>query len=207
MGDAGTNPARAGAAAACFTDVEKFGFSSRRLTLSTVGPSPSAFLALARAPGTLAWSVHAVDPALRKKLVPSAAFSPDELLAGLTEALQYASDHAPGYRHRPVMLAVTLLAGVNDGDDHAKALADFVRPLRDVTDRVVVDLIPYNPTPGDEFRRPTFDAVSNFQQTLRKHSPNLFVGVRNARGDDEAAACGQLATASKKRQTAGGAHS
>ena len=90
---------------------------------------------------------------------------------------------------------VTLLAGVNDRLEDARRLAAFVEPLREATPRVVVDLIPYNPVEGDEFARPNREAVSAFQRELKQHaSGNLFVGVRNARGDDEAAACGQLAT-------------
>ena len=57
-----------------------------------------------------------------------------------------------------------------------------------------VDLIPYTPAPGDVLERPGRAAVSAFQQELKRSDPTLFVGVRNARGDDEMAACGQLAT-------------
>ena len=92
------------------------------------------------------------------------------------------------------MVAVTLLAGVNDQERHARELAAFVEPLRKRVPRLVVDLIPYNPVPGDVFERPGRAAVSAFQQELKRSAPTLFVGVRNARGDDEMAACGQLAT-------------
>ena len=98
------------------------------------------------------------------------------------------------------MLAVTLLAGVNDRLEDARRLAAFVEPLRARFPRVVIDLIPYNPVVGDEFQRPGREAVSAFQKELKKHaSGNLFVGVRSARGDDEAAACGQLATEALRR--------
>lgn len=189
MGDAGANHVEAALAAFVLTDGDRFGFSKRRLTLSTVGPSPRAFKALAAAPGTLAWSLHAVDEGLRKALVPSAAHSPRELRDGLLDALAGSPETGP------LMLAVTLLAGVNDGAGDAAALAAFVAPIRAARSKTIVDLIPYNPLPGDDaFARPSFARVAAFQRTLRDSSPGLFVGVRSARGDDERAACGQLAT-------------
>jgi 23S rRNA (adenine2503-C2)-methyltransferase len=189
MGDAGANHVEAALAAVVLTDGDRFGFSKRRLTLSTVGPSPRAFKALAAAPGTLAWSLHAVDEGLRKVLVPSAAHSPRELRDGLLDALAGSPETGP------LMLAVTLLAGVNDGAGDAAALAAFVAPIRAARSKTIVDLIPYNPLPGDDaFARPSFARVAAFQRTLRDSSPGLFVGVRSARGDDERAACGQLAT-------------
>ena len=201
MGDAGTNPKHAKAAAECFTDPDRFGFSRHRLTLSTVGPSPSAFLALAAAPGQLAWSVHAVDADLRKRLVPTAAWEPEALRDGLLDALR--ATRPMHSKERSVMLAVTLLAGVNDSLEHARALAEFVQPVRAETPRLIVDLIPYNPIDAaDAFQRPSFEAVSAFQRELKAHAPGLFIGVRNARGDDEAAACGQLATNAQKRRSA-----
>ena len=83
-------------------------------------------------------------------------------------------------------------------EHHARELAAFVEPLRKRVPRLVVDLIPYNPVPGDVFERPGRAAVSAFQQELKRRDPTLFVGVRNARGDDEMAACGQLATSTSK---------
>ena len=148
----------------------------------------------------LAWSLHAVDADLRRRLVPSAIHAPEALRAGLVAAL--VAHRKPGARDRVVMVAVTLLAGVNDHPEDARAVADFVAPLRDASPRVVVDLIPYNPIPGDDaFVRPTFEAVANFQRALKDRAPGLFVGVRNARGDDEMAACGQLATDAAARVT------
>ena len=71
MGDAGCNPSMLRKQRAA-TDPQRFGFSRHRLTLSTVGPTPAAFHALAAAPGQLAWSLHAADAELRKRLVPTA---------------------------------------------------------------------------------------------------------------------------------------
>merc|ERR1719311_91849 len=116
MGDAGCNPKHATAAARCLTDPQRFGFSRHRLTLSTVGPTPAAFHALAAAPGQMAWSLHAAD--LRKRLVPTAGFEPEVLRDGLAEAVEAHRDGSS--KDRAVMVAVTLLAGVNDQPRHAK---------------------------------------------------------------------------------------
>ena len=196
MGDAGCNPKHATEAARCLTDPQRFGFSRHRLTLSTVGPTPAAFHALAAAPGQLAWSLHAADAELRKRLVPTACYEPEVLRDGLAEAVE--AHRCESSKDRAVMIAVTLLAGVNDQLCHARELAAFVEPLRERVPRLVVDLIPYNPVPGDVFERPGRAAVSAFQQELKRRDPTLFVGVRNARGDDEMAACGQLATSTSK---------
>ncbi len=140
MGDAGANPRSAVAAASALVDQRRFGLGRQRVTLSTVGPSPRAFAELAAAPAVLAWSVHAADAELRKMLVPSTRFSPTELRDGLVSALL---SRPPG-RYRQLMLAATLIDGVNCDGAAARQLAEFIKPLREATgDRVMVDLIPY----------------------------------------------------------------
>ena len=89
MGDAGCNPMHATNAARCLTDAQRFGFSRHRLTLSTVGPTPAAFHALAAAPGQLAWSLlRRRRRARRKQLVPTACYEPEVLRDGLAEAVE-----------------------------------------------------------------------------------------------------------------------
>ena len=76
------------------------------------------------------------------------------------------------------MVAVTLLAGVNDQPSPRERISGLRgASSRKRVPRLVVDLIPYNPVPGDVFERPGRAAVSAFQQPPRC--------VRNARGDDE----------------------
>ena len=93
------------------------------------------------------------------------------------------------------MVAVTLLAGVNDQPHHAG-----VRPLWSLMRRGRASSWTSSPQPRarGRSRRPGRAAVSAFQQVLKRRDPTLFVGVRNARGDDEMAACGQLATSTSK---------
>ena len=80
------------------------------------------------------------------------------------------------------MLAVTLLAGVNDSLEHARALAEFVQPVRAETPRLIVDLIPYNPIDAaDAFQRmirPCFTAPAGFLPALADlRTPEEYLAV------------------------------
>ena len=71
MGDAGRNMKEVGIAVAALADRDRMSMAQSKLTISTVGPSPEAFMTLAAMPGSLAWSLHAADDVIRRKLVPS----------------------------------------------------------------------------------------------------------------------------------------
>jgi len=106
-------------------------------------------------------------------------------------------------RARTLMIAVTLLAGINDSPEHAQQLAEFLRPLLTVVKKIAVDLIPYNPHDGApvEFERPADERVYAFLQQIRAAFEGstalgygVYVSVRVPRGDEKMAACGQLVT-------------
>ena len=188
MGDAGRNVRHVKRAATALVDGAKFRMARSKITISTVGPSPDAFAALADADGMLAWSVHTADDELRRHLVPSSKYAVAELRDGLVAALE----RRPA-RRRTLMLAATLIAGVNDGADDAAALAAFVGPLVDVAAKVNVDLIPVNPTAHrPDYARPSDARLDAYAAALRAVEPRVHVALRVQRGDDEAAACGQL---------------
>ncbi|KAJ8600511.1 hypothetical protein CTAYLR_009205 [Chrysophaeum taylorii] len=190
MGDAGVNCDASAAAAVALTDHTKFGLARSKVTISTVGPSPTSFRVLAQSPGMLAWSVHAADDDLRRQLVPTQRYSLIELRAGLVDALA----SRPTVRMRTLMIAATLIQGVNDRDDDAVRLAEFVGPLVDVATKVLLDLIPVNAVDhAPHFQRPDHDRIFKFMDVLRRVEPRVHVAVRITRGDDECAACGQLA--------------
>ena len=71
MGDSGRNMKEVGIAVAALADRDRMSMAQSKITISTVGPSPESFMTLAAMPGSLAWSLHAADDALRRKLVPS----------------------------------------------------------------------------------------------------------------------------------------
>ncbi len=156
-----------------------YGVGARRVTVSTVGVVPG-ILELAARPEQfrLAVSLHAPDSALRARLVPLEKKYP---LPELLDALR-AFDAAGGRR---ITFEYILIAGLNDEPRHARALAALIREFR-----AHVNLIPYNPIPGPAWRPPTPAAQRAFAATLQGEGVNAT--VREARGLDIAAACGQL---------------
>ena len=154
--------------------------SARRITVSTVG-LPKAIERLAEQlelPVTLALSLHAPNDALRRNLIPWAEYTTiAELLAACRKWFEKTG--------REITLEYTLLGGVNDRPEHASELAQVARTLR-----ANVNLIRYNEVAGLPFKRPTTEAVREFQRLLRARQVNTH--IRRSRGRDIAAACGQL---------------
>ncbi|MSQ35618.1 MAG: 23S rRNA (adenine(2503)-C(2))-methyltransferase RlmN [Dehalococcoidia bacterium] len=151
----------------------------RGITVSTVGLRAGIRrLAAERLQVGLTISLHAPDDALRRHLVPTAGGTTiDELLALGREYFA-----ATGRR---VTYAYALLAGVNDSEQQAAALAQRLRG-----ERAHVNLVPYNPVAATGLRRPTHSRVRAFQRTLQAAGINATVRIE--RGAAIAAACGQL---------------
>lgn len=156
-----------------------FGFGARRITVSTVGLIPG-IEALARRPEPfrLAVSLHAADTELRAALMPVEKRYP---LPDLLEALR-AYQAAKGRR---ISIEYALIDGVNDAPSQA---ADLVRLLDGL--RVFVNLIPWNPIPGREWKTSAPERTRAFLAGLE--SRGVRAAVRAPRGRDIAAACGQL---------------
>jgi 23S rRNA (adenine2503-C2)-methyltransferase len=160
-------------------DPQRLGLSARSITVSTVGlPAKIRRLAGEDLPITLAISIHAPNDAIRRELVPSAAkTSIDEIIeAAKTFFLA---------RKREVTLEYLLIAGVNDTGLCADGLARLAKRLR-----CNVNIIPYNPVESLPFRPPTTEAAKAFETRLRNRGVNAH--LRKSRGQDIAAACGQL---------------
>lgn len=197
MGEPGDNVNEVVKAARALVDHQMFGLASKRVTISTVGPHPGVFAQLAEAPAVIAWSVHATRQEVRNALVPTTKYSMEELRAGLLKGLEGRSRSL-----NSTMLEVTLLSGINDSYEDAMSLIDFCRPIETKVSKLVVNLIPWNnigaPSgAASHFDQPLPSAVSAFQQTLTDNGIRCY--VRTTRGDDESAACGQLATRKKKQ--------
>ena len=195
MGEPADNADAVVPAAKAMADRQMFGLAQSKVTISTVAPDPSAFVTLGQAPAALAWSVHAVDDSLRRTLVPTTKHSMEELRLGLVEALSSRSN-----KLRRTMLEVALIAGVNDSDEDADQLAKFSQSImKEVAgSKVIVNLIPYNAIDHPTFRTPMMERVLGFQKIIV--DCGVLCYVRTTRGDEESAACGQLATTKKKRQ-------
>ena len=152
---------------------------ARRITVSTSGLVPALRrLADARLPVGLALSLHATRDDLRDELVPVNKRWP------LAELIPAAREYGRRTGRR-VTLEYILLAGVNDGPEDATLLAAMARDLPSK-----INLIPYNPVPGLPWRRPTPEAVADFERRLQPIAPA--VTVRQTMGGEIWAACGQL---------------
>ncbi len=152
----------------------------KQITLSTVGVVPGIIqLADERRPYSLAVSLHAATQADRAELLPVARTWPlDELL----DACRYYTRQLD----RRVFIEWTLIAGQNDSVDTARQLAELLHKLP-----AQVNLIPLNRTRGYDGAPGEPDMVERFHRTLRDRG--LKVSVRQRRGIDIAAGCGQLA--------------
>jgi 23S rRNA (adenine2503-C2)-methyltransferase len=157
-----------------------FGISKRRVTVSTAGVVPGIYKLAQATDVSLAISLHAPFDELRDQLVPlNRKYPIAELLAACRHYVEGLGDR------RSLTMEYTLLKGVNDSLEHARALAGL---LRDV--RCKINLIPFNPFPASGYERPDEHAVRAFQTLLM--NAGYATMLRTTRGDDIDAACGQL---------------
>ena len=162
-------------------DDHAYGLSRRRVTVSTSGVVPMIDRLRDDCPVALAVSLHAPNDALRNDLVPlNRKYPLDELLLVCQRYL----DKAP---RDFITFEYCMLDGVNDTSMHAEQLVALVR------DRVSckINLIPFNPFPASGLIRSSNERVAAFARILQ--NAGLVTTVRKTRGDDIAAACGQLA--------------
>ena len=159
--------------------VEHIGMSARSITVSTVGFVPGMrMLADEPWPVNLAVSLHSTIPSERSKLVPiNDRYPIDDVIA--------AADEYYERKGRRVSLEWTLIEGENDSDEEAVGLARVARQIR-----AHVNVIAVNPTPLSDDTPPSRDAVRRFIGTLSREGAN--VTLRDTRGQDIDAACGQL---------------
>ena len=166
--------------------IEVMGLSARSITVSTVGIVPGIRrLADEPWPVSLAISLHAADDELRSSLVPINRRYP----------LRELEAAAAGYlekKRRRLSIEWTMIDGVNDTVDQAVKLATIASRLR-----AHVNLIALNPTPLTDGTASSETTIKRFAGELRRRRVN--VTVRDTRGRDIDAACGQLRLVSGKR--------
>ena len=169
---------------------EGFGLGARHMTLSTVGLVPG-ILRLSEEPlqVNLAISLHAPNNEMRSRTMPVARkYDMDELLAACHTYVQRTN--------RQLTFEYVLLAGVNDAPEHARELGQRLAEFKQLAH---VNLIPVNATSA-AYRPPTGEAIRAFRDELRR--AGVSNSVRAERGDDIAAACGQLKTKEQVRRSA-----
>ena len=132
----------------------------------------------------LAISLHAVDDELRDRLMPiNKAYN----IAAVMEAVR----DFPVNQRKKIMFEYLLIAGVNDGKRHAEELVRLLSGIR-----AKVNLILFNPHEGSTYRRPSVEDAVKFQDILS--AKGITCTVRQSKGLDISAACGQLKERTQK---------
>ena len=162
-----------------------YGLSRRRVTVSTSGVVPMIERLRDDCPVALAVSLHAPNDALRDELVPLNRKYP---IAALIAACRSYLEAAP---RDFITFEYCMLDGVNDSLEQAHALAALVSERADTRIACKFNLIPFNPFPQSGLHCSPRDRVLAFAEVLR--AAGIVTTVRRTRGDDIAAACGQLA--------------
>jgi 23S rRNA (adenine2503-C2)-methyltransferase len=129
-------------------------------------------------PVTLAVSLHAATDALRDDLVP---VNRQHNIESLIQAMEEYRE----VTNRRVTIEWCLIGEVNDSIDQANRLARIARRTRSH-----VNVIPMNPTPGVQWKEPTVAATRAFVDAVA--SKGVSITLRDTRGRDADAACGQL---------------
>jgi 23S rRNA (adenine2503-C2)-methyltransferase len=153
--------------------------SPRRVTVSTVGLVPQMRRLLEETSVNLTVSLTATTNRLRDDLMPVNKRYPLEQLLEACRTLPIAP-------RKRLTFAYVMLKGVNDNDDDARRLVKLLHGLR-----AKVNLIPFNPFPGTPFLPTPRPQIARFRQLLLDRG--VPATVRESRGQDVQAACGQLA--------------
>jgi len=161
-------------------DDNAYGLSRRRVTLSTSGVVPFIDKLAKDMPVALAVSLHAPNNKLRDILVPiNRKYPIEELMAACQRYLPYAPRDFLTFEY-------CMLDGVNDSDQLARELVKLLAPIR-----CKLNLIPFNPFPESGLKQSPRARIEQFAKILL--DAKIVTTVRKTRGDDIAAACGQLA--------------
>ena len=158
---------------------DAYALPRRRVTLSTSGVVPNIERLALDADVSLALSLHAPNDALRDILVPINKKYPIAML--LDACKRYVSKN---HRYK-ITIEYVLLRGVNDTVVLAKQLVALLKSVP-----CKINLIPFNPFPGADYERSYPEVISAFRDVLA--DAGFVVTVRKTRGNDIAAACGQL---------------
>lgn len=168
------------------TDPKGMAFSPRRVTVSTAGHVPGMERMIEDdLPCNLALSLNATEDDTRSRIMPINRRWP------IAEVLEWTARFAAGKRKR-ILIEYVMLAGINDSDDDAHRLVELLKELP-----CTINLLPFNAFAGNDFKRPDGARVSAFRDILVR--ADRVAVVRESRGRDISAACGQLRTDVRNR--------
>jgi 23S rRNA (adenine2503-C2)-methyltransferase len=156
-----------------------YGLSKRRVTLSTSGVVPMMEQLSQISDVALAVSLHAPNDELRNVLVPINKKYP------LSQLLNVCRNYYRQDSRRRITMEYVMLEGVNDTPQHAKELSKILQGIPSK-----VNLIPFNPFPGTQYKRSSKATIDRFRDILSAAGYTTI--TRRTRGDDIDAACGQL---------------
>jgi 23S rRNA (adenine2503-C2)-methyltransferase len=163
------------------TDDKGYGFSPRRITVSTSGLGKRIPpLAAAQPDVNIAWSLTATTDELRTRLMPVNKAVPIDMMVDILANL-------PQSKSRKLTFEYAIFQDVNDSPDDADRLGAMARHLD-----AHVNIIPFNAWEGSDYERPSRNRVRRFSERTRAQGAS--VSVRESKGRDIDAACGQLAS-------------
>lgn len=174
------------------TDPNALGLGTSKITVSTSGLVPAIRKFAQESKCRLAISLNAPNDKVRSEIMPvNKAYNLDRLLGTVREIC---SDSFPRARRKNyyVTFEYILMAGINDRSEDARELLNILRGIPHK-----INLLLYNETPNTPYKRPTPERVAEFQSILTRSGVLNF--VRKSRGRDISAACGQLASESKRQ--------
>jgi 23S rRNA (adenine2503-C2)-methyltransferase len=159
--------------------IEFLGISKRKITLSTAGIVPKILLLPRKAPDiNIAISLNATTDEVRNQIMPVNRRYP---ISSLINACR----KYPLQPGRRITIEYVMIDDKNDSREDASRLVNLLSGMRSK-----VNLIPLNPYPGSALKKSPQDKMSAFQEILLRHRVRAF--IRESRGQDIFAACGQL---------------
>ncbi|QMU62636.1 MAG: 23S rRNA (adenine(2503)-C(2))-methyltransferase RlmN [Gammaproteobacteria bacterium] len=162
-------------------DDNAYGLGKRKVTVSTSGLVPKIDKLREALDVSLAVSLHAPNDEVRNQLVPlNRRYPISELISACHRFLE------DKHRKHSITFEYVMLDQVNDQPEHAKQLVKVIQALPSK-----VNLIPFNSFPNSGYQRSSDKAIEKFRDILQ--AAGITTITRRPRGEDIAAACGQLA--------------
>ena len=163
---------------------KEMNIGKRHITVSSMGIIPAIKNLANEMYGIrFALSLHATDDKQRKKIIPN---NFDTKIADLLQTCKY---YLKKTKSR-ITIEYILLKDFNDTSEDAHRLARLLKSASLIQPNVQINLIPYNQTNSSDYKTPEQLAILNFRKILKLNS--ITVNIRQAKGLDIGAACGQL---------------